>query len=179
MIKTFLQGPWKEAIKDFTSFAKNLEKAAQIAIAQEAHSWAKEIRDGIRTQKSAKEARPPWPPLADSTLEKKKPKSKMLIETGTLMRSIVAEQVAKWRWLVGVRRGARSRDGHNLVNIAAVHEFGATRRTGGGVSLIPPRPFISPVYRRLSKNIENRLWERLGKEMEKHLKHKNIKTSLG
>ena len=179
MIKTFLEGPWHKAAKDFDSFAKNLEKAAQKAIAQEAHAWAKEIRDGIRTQKSAKEARPPWPPLAESTLRKKKPKSKMLIDTGMLMRNIVAEQVARWRWLVGVRRGARTRNGENMVNIAAVHEFGATRRTGSGVSLIPPRPFIGPVFNRLSKNIEKRLWERLDKEMEKHLGHKNIKTTLG
>ena len=181
MITMQLTGPWNEAVKDFDSFARNLEAAAQRAVGKEAIFWAKEVRDGIRTQKSAREARPPWPPLADSTLAAKKPKSKMLIDTGTLLRSIIGEKVANWRWLVGVKRGARTKTGEDLVNVAAVHEFGAgakSTRSGGTRISIPARPFIQPVFNRLSKSVEGRLWERLDKEISKHLKHRNIVGSM-
>jgi phage gpG-like protein len=162
-------------IKDFDSFAKKLESAAKAAIAKEAHEWAKEMRDGIRTQRSAREARPPWPPLAESTVARKG-STKMLIDTGTLMRAIVAERVSNMKWLVGVKRGARTRDGQKLVNIAAVHEFGSSGRSkGGGVAVrIPKRQFIAPVLRRMSRGVEKRLWERFQKEIEKHLSHRKL-----
>lgn len=175
MITMQLTGPWNEAVKDFESFARNLEAAAQRAVGKEAIFWAKEVRDGIRTQKSARQARPPWPPLADSTLAAKKPKTKMLIDTGTLLRNIIGEKVADWRWLVGVKRGARTKTGEDLVNLAAVHEFGAYK---DGVLTVPARKFIQPVFDRLSKSVESRLWERLDKEISKHLKHRNIVSSM-
>lgn len=176
MIKMFLKGPWAAAASDFASFAKKLESAATAAMTKEAHEWAKEMRDGIRTQSSARRARPPWPPLASSTIARKG-SSKMLIDTGTLVRAIVAEKVSRMRWHVGVRRGARTRDGQNLVNIAAVHELGSSGRSkGGGVTItIPKRQFIAPVARKMARGLEKRLWKRLDDELSKHMKHRNMR----
>jgi phage gpG-like protein len=171
MIGVRLTGQWKEAVNGFSAYARNLEKAAQRAVGKEAHYFASEIRDGIRTQRSAKEARPPWPPLADSTIAAKG-SSAMLINIGTMMNSIIAEKVAKWRWLVGVKRGAKTKDGRNLVNIAAVHEFGGgtrSSRSGGTTVSIPRRQVIAPVVTRLARDLEARLWERFEKEIMRHL----------
>lgn len=171
MIGVRLTGQWREAVSGFASYARNLEAAAQRAVGKEAHHFASEIRDGIRTQRSAREARPPWPPLADSTIAAKG-SSKMLIDTGTMMRAIIAEKVAKWRWLVGVKRGAKTKDGRDLVNVAAVHEFGGgarSSRSGGTVVTVPARQFIAPVVTRLARDLEARLWERFDKEIARHL----------
>ena len=181
MIKMNLTGPWDDVVLDLNSLGRNLEDAAQMALGKEALFWAMKVRTGIRTQRSAREARPPWPPLAASTLAAKKPKTKMLIDTGTLLRNIIGEKVADWRWLVGVKRGVRTRTGEDLVNIAAVHEFGAgakSTRSGGARISIPARPFIQPVFDRLSKRVKERLATRLRKELSKHMRHKNIVSSL-
>jgi phage gpG-like protein len=165
-----LTGQWKEAVRDTMELARIYESAAQKAINKEALLWAKEVRDGIRTQRSAAEAN--WPPLADSTLAAKAPKSKMLIDTGSLVRSIRSEKVAKWKWLVGVKRGSVGRTeagAVNLVNIAAVHEFGTTTAGRGRATVIPARPFIKPVRERMSKGIEKRVWDNIKVELRKRV----------
>ena len=173
MIKAHLKGPWADAVHDFSAFAKRLERVTTQAISQEAHEWAKEIRQGIRRQSSASEAQPPWAPLAEST-KAAKGSTKILIDTGTLVRSIKAEKVGRGKWHVGVKRGARTRDGKDLVNIAHVHEFGSVRQTKTGVVVeIPKRQFIAPVLRKKSKNIDKRLWEKIDEKMSKYLRHKN------
>lgn len=176
MIGARMKGPWSAAVHDFAAFARRLEQVASEAIAEEAHEWAKEIRDGIRTQKSAREAQPPWEPLAPTTV-KAKGSTKSLIDTGTLMRSIKAEKVGRGKWHVGVKRGARTRDGKDLANIAHVHEFGAVRRskTGGVSILIPKRQFIAPILRKKSKGLDQRLWKKIDKKMSRYLKHRNMK----
>jgi len=99
----------------------------------------------------------------------------MLIDTGTMLRSIGAEKVSDWRWLVGVKRGAKSADGEDLVNIAAVHELGAIVSGRGGTTfIVPPRPFIQPVFDELSKDVDDRVMKRFAEEIAKSLTKKEI-----
>lgn len=63
---------------------------------------------------------------------------KILIRTATLMQNI-RYQPQSWNGgFVGISRNVKSSKGADLVNIAAVHEFGAPSRN------IPARPFIAP-----------------------------------
>ncbi len=63
---------------------------------------------------------------------------KILIRTGTLMQNIRYQPKSWDGGFVGVLRGVKANKGADLVNIAAVHEFGAPS-VG-----IPARPFIMP-----------------------------------
>jgi phage gpG-like protein len=170
-----LYGEWQATLHDLRAYARNLERASQAAITKEAHHWANEVRSGIRKQTTATLARPPWPSLKPSTVERKG-SSKALIDTGTLLRSIKAERVSRWRWHIGVRRGAKSKNGKSVVNIAAVHEFGTTigvvSERGPVKIVIPARPFLRPIHRVMSKELERRLMGRLAEEMGRHLTKK-------
>jgi len=62
----------------------------------------------------------------------------ILVRTGTLMQNIRYQPQSWDGGFVGVLRGVKGTKGADLVNIAAVHEFGAPSRG------IPARPFIVP-----------------------------------
>lgn len=102
---------------------------------------ASETRKGIRAQAPGGQA---LAPLAESTLLAKKPKTKILINKADLLRSIRASNLGGGRWLVGVLRTARNRDGTKLANVAAILTFGVDKQ---GRPLMPPRPFIEPTVR--------------------------------
>lgn len=170
-------GDWKAAVHDFRTYAKKFKAVSKRAIMQEAHLWANRIKSGIRTQRSAGKAKPPWMPLLPATIERKGGSTKMLIDTGTMLRSIGAEEVKEWTtYFIGVKRGAKSADGEDLVNIAAVHEFGysfKSGRSGGELIVVPKRSFIEPIFEEFAKvDIEDRILKRYTKLMQRFLKKK-------
>jgi hypothetical protein len=63
---------------------------------------------------------------------------KILIRTATLMQNIRYQPRSWDEGYVGILRNVKSSKGQDLVNIAAVHEFGAPGRG------IPARPYIGP-----------------------------------
>ena len=176
MIGMQLSGQWEQAVRDMEALAKVYDRAAQKAVGKEAHLWAKEVRQGIVTQSSASEAN--WRNLQPSTLRQKAPKTKMLIDTGALVRSIRAERITKWKWLIGVKRGSRGKGEKgtvNLVNIAAVHELGTTTAGRGNTVVIPARPFIKPVHDKMAKGLERRVWDNIETEVRKYVPRRALK----
>jgi phage gpG-like protein len=65
-------------------------------------------------------------------------REQILIDTGQLMGSISSVYVAYNEGFVGVQKGATSKGGQDMVNLAAVHEMGSPSRN------IPARPFLAP-----------------------------------
>lgn len=124
------------------------------ALEQATHKAAlllvREIKKGIVTQAPGGEA---FAPLADSTVRKKK-SSKALIDNGFLLNAITA-RLMRDQAFVGLLRGSVNKDGEELVNIGAIMEFGATiEHPNGATIIIPPRPFLQPVLREFTEDIE-------------------------
>jgi len=120
---------------------------------------AAEVRTGIQRQAPGGQR---FVPLHEFT-KAKKGSSKALIDTGHLRRSIKEHKISHAAYLVGVHRNTRAATGDPLVNIAAVHEFGAHIRVtprmrsylhAQGLHLkpdteevvIPPRPYLFPTF---------------------------------
>jgi Phage virion morphogenesis family len=171
IIKT---GPWLVAHRILANGAHRYRRALAQAVAQEAQLFRRRVVEGFRDQAPGGV---PFKPLAATTLKLRRFKgfggTKALIVRGDLRNSITARRAGEFAYTVGVHRGARGRSGQDLVNVARVHEFGATvvlritpkmRRFlavalkgegggngggGGGIGIIviriPPRPFLRPV----------------------------------
>lgn len=134
-------GDWDELgrILDNLADEKKLDRHLRHATEANAADAQREIVQGIQSQRWSD-----WPPLAESTVEGKlrrgRHKSaggmKLLIDTGQLINNITYKVQDGFTAVVGVMKGARRKDGKDLVNIAAVHEFGS--RDGK----IPARPYL-------------------------------------
>jgi hypothetical protein len=130
-------------------FEKGAPTALRQAILREANDLRGKMVRGIRDQAPGGKT---FSPLAETTIRMKRGKSKALINYGDLIRSINVTEVGDLRQggaaFVGVHRTARPYGkagaarskalGKALVNIAAIHEFGA-------------RPFVIPVTPRLRR----------------------------
>jgi hypothetical protein len=178
-----LVGDWKKAAAVVKGLEAKFQMAAKRALLQEGHFLRGEVVKGIREGAPGGKA---LAPLAPSTLAVRRgggfKGSKPLIEGADLVRAItVRVDLDGWRVFVGILRTARGRDGHPLVNVAEIHEFGkapiavpitkkssryyhALARKGGlplprhsGAKLtviiikIPPRPFFGPVLEQHGK----------------------------
>ena len=101
-----------------------------------------EIKKGIIRQAPGGQS---FEPLAASTIKRKK-SSKALIDEGDLINKIT-QKIMTDKAIVGLMKGATNRNGEDLVNIGAIMEYGATiRHPNGAVIIIPPRPFLHPVF---------------------------------
>jgi len=89
-----------------------------------------------------------WPPLKEATI-KRKGSSKPLIDHGDLLNSVVCKMITGYMFFVGVPRNVKKKN-KKMVNIAAVHEYGAPDQN------IPARPFIEPGLESATKSIINR-----------------------
>lgn len=177
-------GDWKRLVKDMDALGRpgsGFDEMISRAANQEALFWASSIKEGIRKQTTAKKAN--WPPLKPSTLRRRKlgqkggkrtrqrSAMKMLIDTGSLLRAIHAEQINFSTFHIGITRQQKSKDGTSLVNIAAVHEFGTNRAGKNHNTIIPKRPFIAPVIEELNSGneLEKRMMNRVSKEIAKKI----------
>lgn len=175
-------GPWRQASRILRTSPDRLQRAFEQATLQEAHFFRAKVIEGFRTQAPGGKR---WKPLAPTTLKLRRFQgfggTKALIVRGDLRNSIQVHKMGRFGAMVGVLRGARGKDGQPLVNVAAVHEFGAgpilIRITpkmirflaaagvldgsgegsggGGGIGVIivniPARPFMRPVRDRYFK----------------------------
>jgi phage gpG-like protein len=115
-----LFGDWDKAIKLFGK--GTVQKAIDLARNQIGVNGVSMVKKGIvGGAPGGKE----FAPLSDWTKERKG-SSKPLIDTGDLLGSITHELSGNSEVWIGVRRGARAKNGKDIVDIAAVHEFGCT-----------------------------------------------------
>lgn len=137
-----LKGDWDKVQKMIQTWADEmrLDKYLREATEANAADAQREIVLGIQSQRWSD-----WPPLADSTVKRKlrqgRHKSargiKILIDTGQLINNITYKVQSAFLAAVGVMKGVKRKDGEDMVNVAAVHEFGS--RDGR----IPPRPYLN------------------------------------
>lgn len=106
-----------------------IKNSMERALTKEAMVLVRAIRTGIRTQAPAGQR---FKPLAASTIAMKG-SSKALIDKGDLLASINTKNLSFGKRsiarFVGVHRTAINKNGHNLANIAEIHEFGTKAYT--------------------------------------------------
>ena len=81
------------------------------------------LRDGIK--RTIRDGHPEWEDLSPLTTNFKQ-SEKPLIDSGDLMNAVDFKTIGEMMFFIGIPRRAKSRDGLKLVNIAMVHEKGAT-----------------------------------------------------
>ena len=176
-------GDWQQARRALAALPERLKAAQKIALLREAHLFRAEIVKGFTTQSPGGK---PFKPLSETTLATRKFKgfrgTKALINRADLRNSVTAIVEGDTAF-VGIKRTATGRDGRKLINIAQVHEFGARiaiamsdkmraflhamfreagipPRPGRGrsviVIIIPPRPFLRPVWKKLAPTASKR-----------------------
>jgi hypothetical protein len=126
MIKAKLFGDWSKAAA-ILGDVQRVKKAINWAVVQEAQQARRDIVKGITSQAPGGR---PFAALSAITLALRKAKGfggqKALIRTAGLRNSITVKQAGPGKAFVGVLRGAQSKDGRAMVNVARVHEEGAT-----------------------------------------------------
>ncbi|MEW6556027.1 MAG: hypothetical protein AB1349_01580 [Elusimicrobiota bacterium] len=141
---TWKYGDWNR-LKNFLNRNKIQNTAIQEfsnAIRRGALLVLRNIRMGIVRQRSE------WPPLSEITLRKKAPKTKKLIDTGEMIRSIIAIFPTKLTAEVGIPKGKQAGNGKTTqIHVyATTQEKGAIIRQNGRTVVIPKRPFIEPGF---------------------------------
>jgi len=183
-------GGWNEARRILRAGPLRFRRAVDRAVLQEAQLYKREIVQGITTGSPGGKSFEPLSETTLATRRARGMRgTKPLIARGDLRRSISVVKGPFGGAFAGVLRSARGKDGQSLVNVAQVHEFGKTvvvqltpkaRRflmmvlrqagiepTGGGgkgiaVVRIPARPFLRPVFDKLSKDAPARVTRRVG-----------------
>lgn len=180
------QRSWDVARGRFDRALKSIEKRQQLAIRRAALLAEREIKLGLSKGSPGGKSFKPLSPI--TLLTRRKRSSKPLLDSGALRGSIKTTfSTKKNEAFVGVHRTAKAPDQKDVVNIAAVHEFGtgpyvipvtpAMRRfflflfraSGGKIRPISPnkrfivhpgvpkRPFIRPVIEKLGPQLEKEL----------------------
>ena len=119
-------GDWVSAQAFLGAAPARVDAGLAVAIRREAELYRKEVVQGIAKQAPGGKA---FKKLSKRTLAMRKFQKfkgkKALIRRGDLRKSVKVT-AAPGGYFVGILRSARSSQGDGLVNIAAVHEFGAT-----------------------------------------------------
>ena len=188
MIRVLKHGE-SQMLADMRSQPARIRRAMSYTVGQEAHLLRKIMVRGIRDQ--APGGRPILP-LADMTIKLRRLRGmrgrKALIARSDLLKSITAQKQGELSWTVGVHRGARTRDGRDLVNLALVHEegtrwysvtvtprmhrfslflmsqgiLGAPWKVGTRIRRkVPARPFLRPAWNEWIKDSQKRFHDRL------------------
>ena len=145
-------GDWAGAVSRIGGLGKRIEAEVQRAVVQNTLLLQREVKKGIQSQAPGGQA---FKKLMESTILAKG-SFKALIDSGFLLASIKT-QIMHQKGFVGVLRSSQSKEGGPLVNIAAVHEFGATVTAKSGRTFqIPARPYLRPTLKaNKSKLAEN------------------------
>ncbi len=184
-----LFGDWAKAIRGIKDFASRSEKAFDMTSRDEAFLLQKTVVTGFAKQGIGAS----WPALSGMTLEMRRNASKIggqtsrgrkaLVRTGALRRSVKVIRASKGVYTVGVHRGARSKQGKPLANIAIIQERGARIRVSNKMRkffmflfikgvinrplsrrktsiVIPPRPFMAPAVKLWRKGLVQRATKR-------------------
>lgn len=131
-------GDWEKTAYLITHMAEEMKKAQLLALK----------RFGLKAEGNAKSHMSKqdlgWVALRPATISAKLRKGyseNILIATSSYFQSITSwVDEAEMKTHVGVKKGAKGRNGELIEDIAAVHEYGS--RSGG----IPARPLWTPVF---------------------------------
>ncbi len=119
-------GAWRQTRRILAAGPVRARAAFDVVVLQEALFFERKAKEGIRSQAPGGRR---FKPLSPNTLKIRRflgfRGTKALLVRGDLRNSIKAVPVARGVAFVGVLRGARGSGGQDLVNVAAVHEFGA------------------------------------------------------
>lgn len=195
-----LYGDWEKAERTLQGLSGRFRKAVEGAMLKEAHFLRAKLVQGVASGAPGGKT---YAPLSALTLAIRKMKgfsgTKPMIRTGTFRSQIVVVREGGsgpgGKIFVGIRRGARTLDGKDLVNIAELHEFGGAwtqrltdksrrflfaairnaglpRRPPSGVSgyvriKIPARPTFGPVFEAFAKpeDVKKRFWANVADAM--------------
>lgn len=152
---TQMFGDWDAAEKFLSKLADHIEDTIKLTNIQNARDVEAALVSHIQHQDLG------WPALDPIYKRQKKQKglsTNIMIATSTLMNSITIKVIDDGAEVfVGVLRKTRAKNGSPAVLIAAVHEFGSSKRS------IPPRPLFRPtltekkevMVKRLKVNLQN------------------------
>lgn len=122
-----MMGDWSAAVRVVTHSRANLSAAIDKAVAMEAHHARAAVIRGIQKQAPAGKT---FQKLSVLTREIRKAKgfkgSKALIRSGALLQSIAVRKRSQGHYFMGVIRGAKTKDGTEIADIAGIQEHGAT-----------------------------------------------------
>ena len=160
-------GRWDIAGLFTRNLRRDIAEEMEVALKQIGSETEGLMKKFIRNQSGFSNPEAKWEPLSKAyAAYKKKTKglsTKTLIATSSMLQSITS--VASYpRVFVGVKRGAKGKEGEELANIAAIMEYGSKSRN------IPARPFIAPVADFQMMRIQR--GNLLGKRIIAHLKKK-------
>jgi len=147
-----LTGQWRKASRILRK-GRRLRGVIDRALLQEAHWFRKQVVQGIRKQAPGGRQ---FTPLKPATIAAKG-SSKALIDQNTLLRSIQVKKAGRKGVFVGVLRTATSKDGKKMVDIAAVHEFGAPK------AKIPKRSFLQATEDKFGPTSPKRMLARVAR----------------
>lgn len=143
-------GRWDIAGLMVRNLKSDITKELTIVLKQIGSQGEKRIKKYIRDQEGkAASGELKWEDLSKAYIAYKKRKglsSKTLISSSSMWQSITSVAVYP-KVYVGIKRGAKNKDGEDLVNIGAVMEFGSKKRD------IPARPFVRPVANELIEDV--------------------------
>ncbi len=195
-LKIDFTGDWRTAKRALNRAPLVINHAIEKSLRKESEFLRTHVVQGIVAQAPGGQAFKPLSPytIAMRTFLRRR-STKALIERGDLLRGIKVYKIDSMTFFVGVKRGVYNREGKPLVNIGVINEFGskspvsirmtpAMRRylamafrkmgipykpgSGDGFIhfVIPPRPFLGPVFKRYGSSTGQRVLA----SMEKNLR---------
>ncbi len=195
-LKIDFTGDWRTAKRALNRAPAAINRAIEKSLRKESEFLRTHVVQGIVGQAPAGQAFKPLSPytIAMRTFLRRR-STKALIERGDLLRGIKVYKIDPMTFFVGVKRGVYNSEGKPLVNIGVINEFGskspvsiritpAMRRylamafrkmgipykpgSGDGFIhfVIPPRPFLGPIFKRYGGAAGQRVLE----SMEKNLR---------
>lgn len=114
-------GQWGQAARILNAYSTRFGAVVDQAVKREALRYEIAMKEGIKDQAPGGVR---FKPISLFTRLRKR-SSKALIDRGDLRNSIGTRRITSKAYFAGLHRTAMSRDGESLVNIGAVHEFGA------------------------------------------------------
>jgi hypothetical protein len=131
-MKLRIQDNSAPTIEEYRLMVGSINRAVTVMLSREAFLLSNAMKKGLIEQRpGGRKIRP----LARSTILLRglrtggKPGTKALIDSGSMVNSVIARKQSQFHFTAGVHRNARAKDGKSLADIAAIHEYGTKTYT--------------------------------------------------
>lgn len=159
-------GRWDVAGMFTRNLKKDIPEELQVVLRQVGLEAEGLMKKYIVGQEGVSSSKYKWKELSEDYLKYKKRKKlskKILVATSSMVQSITS--IAMYpKVFIGVKRGAKNKEGDDLTNIAATMEYGSEKRS------IPARPFLQPINDLMKQKIEKE--NLIGKRILEYMKKK-------